>query len=258
MCGYFKRGQKVMDVKTVTMSAMGDSAIIIKFSESINIDVHLRIKSLSEYLDKRPFAGMLEYVPAFVTLTIFYNPLEVIKSNRNGKDMPFNIVKKKVEEILSNLGDDIEDKPRVVEIPVCYGGEFGPDLKFVAEHNNLTIEEVIDIHSSCENRVYMIGFAPGFPYLAGMSEKIAAPRRKTPRLSIPTGSVGIAGSQTGVYPISTPGGWQLIGKTPVQLFKPENEIPSLLRAGDIVKFKAISRAEYYEIQYEEEGKLKWA
>lgn len=257
-----KKGDGLMYAVKPTIKAMGDSAVIIKFSESINLKAHLVIKVLSEYLDKRPFAGMIEYVPAFTTMTIFYNPLEVMRKNpHDNKDIPFDVVKKKIEDILCNLGSNIEDKPRIVEIPVCYGGEFGPDLKFVAEYNNLTIEEVIDIHSSCENRVYMIGFAPGFPYLAGMSEKIASPRRKTPRLAIPAGSVGIAGNQTGVYPISTPGGWQLIGRTPLQLFRPEDNIPSLLRAGDIVKFKAISRAEYYEIQEAQcrkEGKLKWA
>ncbi|MCY6485121.1 5-oxoprolinase subunit PxpB [Clostridium aestuarii] len=241
---------------------MGDSAIIIKFSEKINVNTHLTIKALSEYLDNNPFKGMIEYVPAFVTLTVFYNPLEIIKSSKNIKGLenktPFNIVKMIIENILLKIENKINDKPRVVEIPVCYGEEFGSDLKFVAEHNNLTVEEVIKIHSECENRVYMIGFAPGFPYLAGMSEKIAAPRRKTPRLAIPAGSVGIAGSQTGVYPIETPGGWQLIGRTPLELFKPESDIPSLLQAGDIVKFKAISRAQYYEIKYEAEGSLKWA
>lgn len=246
----------------VEINPMGDSAIIIKFNNEIDINTHLKIKVLSEYLDKNPFTGMIEYVPAFVTMTIFYNPLEVIKEARNKHDLqnkiPYEIVFSIIKDILSKIKDDIKDDPRIVEIPVCYEEEFGPDLKFVAEHNNLSVEEVIQIHLSCENRVHMIGFAPGFPYLAGMSEKIAAPRKKTPRLSIPAGSVGIAGSQTGVYPISTPGGWQIIGKTPLELFRPESEVPSLLQSGDVVKFKAISKDEYYQFKYEYEGVLKWA
>ncbi|KGM95798.1 5-oxoprolinase subunit PxpB [Clostridium botulinum] len=245
--------------KLMTIKPMGDCAITLKFSEDINIDTHLKIKSLSEYLDKNPFEWMVEYVPSFVSLTIFYNPLEVIKEFSEKSDIPFNIVKSQIEKVLSKLEEKVIDNPKIVEIPVCYGGEFGPDLSFVAEHNNLTIEEVIDIHSSFENRVYMIGFAPGFPYLAGMSNRISTPRRITPRLSIPAGSVGIAGNQTGVYPISTPGGWQLIGRTPVDLFNPQSESPSILKVGDIVKFKEILRKEYYEIKYSKEEKiLKWA
>jgi inhibitor of KinA len=129
---------------------------------------------------------------------------------------------------------------------VCYGGELGPDLEFVAEHNKLSAEEVIGIHSASVYLVYMIGFAPGFPYIGGMSGKIAAPRRSSPRLKIPAGSVGIAGSQTGIYPIETPGGWQLIGQTPLKLFQPESKSPSLLKAGDVIQFKPISYNQFLE------------
>src|SRR4030095_8558884 len=121
---------------------------------------------------------------------------------------------------------------RTIEIPVCYGGEYGPDLSLVAELNGLTEEEVIAIHAGGSYLVHMLGFAPGFPYLGGMSERIAAPRHQTPRTIIPQGSVGIAGKQTGIYSVATPGGWQLIGRTPLALFRPQDEIPSLLRPGD--------------------------
>ena len=141
---------------------------------------------------------------------------------------------------------------RTVSIPVCYGGEFGPDLEYVARHNNLTTDEVIHIHSSGEYLVYMIGFAPGFPFLGGLSPKIATPRRPSPRATIPAGSVGIAGMQTGVYPIETPGGWQLIGRTPQKLFLPNENPPSLLQAGDVVKFCPISFQEYQESVYKEQ------
>jgi inhibitor of KinA len=146
----------------------------------------------------------------------------------------------------------VKQHPRVVEIPVCYGGEFGPDLGYVAEHNQLSVEEVIEIHTSGQYLVYMIGFAPGFPYLGGMSERIMAPRRQSPRLAIPAGTVGIAGMQTGVYPIETPGGWQLIGRTPLALFRPQDNPPSLLQSGDIVRFCQISDKEYEEYKEEDQ------
>ena len=123
-------------------------------------------------------------------------------------------------------------------------GSWGPDVDVVAAHNRLTPEEIIRIHTSVEYLVYMIGFAPGFPYLGGMPERIATPRRESPRVSIPAGSVGIAGQQTGVYPIATPGGWQIIGRTPLRLFQPEQEQPTLLQAGDRVRFRQITEAEY--------------
>jgi len=138
-------------------------------------------------------------------------------------------------------------QPEIVEIPVCYGGEYGPDLGFVAEHNGLSQEEVIKIHSEGRYLTYMVGFAPGFPYLGGLSEKIAAPRKESPRLKIPEGTVGIAGNQTGVYPITTPGGWQLIGRTPFRLFHPGKNPPTLLKAGNIVVFKPISEQEYKQL-----------
>jgi inhibitor of KinA len=140
-----------------------------------------------------------------------------------------------------------------VDIPVCYGGDFGPDLDAVSSHTGLSTEEVVAIHGEPDYLVYMIGFAPGFPYLGGMSERLASPRRESPRAKIPPGSVGIAGSQTGVYPIETPGGWQLIGRTPLRLFRPERDEPSLLRTGDRVRFQAIDRAEYGDLLERDAG-----
>lgn len=237
---------------SVEMFSLGDSAIIIEFDKNINIETHIKVKTLTTYLNEHPFLGMIECVPAFTTVTVFYDVFKIynenFKNNRrqsfSSEESPYSIVKSIIEKILASLEDCVEDKPRTIEIPVCYGGDFGPDLEYVAKYNGITTEEVIDIHSSGEYLVYMIGFAPGFPYLGGMSERIAAPRRQSPRFLIPDGTVGIAGKQTGVYPIGTPGGWQLIGKTPLELFRPKDHIPSLLRAGDIIKFKSISLSEY--------------
>ncbi|MFC4767921.1 5-oxoprolinase subunit PxpB [Effusibacillus consociatus] len=221
-------------VSYVELIPLGDSAVIVQLGQTIHLETHRKVKTLAAYLDQHPIPGMVEYVPAFTTVTVFYDPLRT----------SYKVICSVLEEIVSELGDTLDAEPRAVEIPVCYGGEFGPDLEFVAEHNGLTPDEVIDIHSNGEYLVYMIGFAPGFPYLGGMSERIAAPRRESPRLSIPAGTVGIAGSQTGVYPIGTPGGWQLIGRTPLALFRPNENPPSLLQAGDIVRFRPISREEY--------------
>ena len=137
-------------------------------------------------------------------------------------------------------------------IPTLYGGEAGPDLEFVAGHNQLTPAEVVRIHSSVPYRIYMIGFTPGFPYLGGMSEKIAAPRLKTPRTKIPAGSVGIAGTQTGLYPVESPGGWQLIGRTPLQVFDPRSEQPFIYSAGDFLQFQPVSATEYESIRQDVE------
>ncbi|SEN22711.1 5-oxoprolinase subunit PxpB [Lihuaxuella thermophila] len=220
---------------SVECAPLGDTAVIIQFGQTISLETHRKVKMLASYLDQHPIPGMVEYVPAFTTVAVFYDPLKISYSS----------VCSMLEQIVSELREPVNVQPRTVEIPVCYGGEFGPDLEFVAKHNGLTPEEVIDIHSNGEYLVYMIGFAPGFPYLGGMPERIAAPRRESPRLSIPAGTVGIAGTQTGVYPIATPGGWQLIGRTPLPLFRPDQNPPSLLQAGDLVRFRPISPEAYH-------------
>ncbi len=219
----------------------------------ISEQTHRVVSALTKRIENDPFPGFIECVPAFTSVTVFYQPFEVYRKMESGKavDSPYEKVKALIEHHLQELTMEEETNQRTVEIPVCYGGRFGPDLEEVADINGLTAQEVIDIHTSGEYLVYMIGFAPGFPYLGGMSEKIAAPRRSSPRTTIPAGSVGIAGMQTGVYPLSTPGGWQLIGNTPLELFKPYEQPPSLLRAGDIVKFVSVTEEEYHALK---EGK----
>nr|WP_229725228.1 5-oxoprolinase subunit PxpB [Paenibacillus abyssi] len=237
-----------IDEFPMQMFPLGESAIRIELGTSIHPDIHRRVKRVTDYLDKHPFPGMIECVPAFTSVTVFYNPLQVRKLHIDDPELKdqtcYEIISTIIQRLASRMNDTSSDQPRVVEIPVCYGGEFGPDLNVVAEHNGITPEEVIDIHAGGEYLVYMIGFAPGFPYLGEMSERIATPRRPSPRTSIPEGTVGIAGMQTGIYPISTPGGWQLIGRTPLRLFRPHEHPPSLLQSGDIVKFRSISQEEY--------------
>lgn len=228
----------------------GESAVIVEFGTGIHPEIHYKVKAFTEVLDTESFPGMIEYMPAYASVTVFYDPVKVKKSQQeSGRDqqkLSCEIVCSLLERILGKLDDSAVQSPRVIEIPVCYGGEFGPDLEYVAEHNHLTVDEVIHIHVSNQCLVYMIGFAPGFPYLGGMSERIATPRRITPRPAIPAGSVGIAGLQTGVYPITTPGGWQLIGRTPLALFRPYHDSPSLLQAGDLIQFRPISAQKFEE------------
>ena len=232
---------------------VGEAALMVEFGKGINPETNKKVKALADYLDQRPLPGMLEYVSAYSSVTVFYNPAQVKQFQKEQwhlqpKLLAYQVLAELLKEVLSKLDNGVATVPRTVEIPVCYGGEFGPDLAYVAEYNNITIEEVIEIHCQGQYLVYMIGFAPGFPYLGGMSEKIATPRRPSPRLEIPAGSVGIAGMQTGVYPIATPGGWQLIGRTPLSLFRPQDECPSLLQAGDIIRFRPIPLAEYGEYE----------
>jgi len=225
---------------------LGDCGILIRLGERIDEEVHQQVAALSAHLDEHRFPGMLEQVPAFTSVAVYYDPVAVSRQPLEGgaPASPYARACARLTELLSGAPVTRPPHPRLIEIPACYGGSLGPDLAFVAEHNGLTGDEVVRIHLECEYRVHMIGFAPGFPYLGGMSDRIAAPRRASPRVAVPAGSVGIAGAQTGVYPVETPGGWQLIGRTPLTLFRPGDDPPTLLRMGDHVRFRAISRAEY--------------
>jgi inhibitor of KinA len=230
------------------MLPLGDSAILVNLGERVDLETHNKVRVLSEYLEKHPFEGMVECIPAFTSVTVFFDTVRLflnhMKPTMQDADYPYDRVAAIIQDILGRLDESVLAAPRVIEIPVCYGGEFGVDLEHVASINRLTVDEVVNIHASGDYLVYMVGFAPGFPYLGGMSGRIAAPRRQTPRLAIPAGTVGIAGEQTGVYPIETPGGWNLIGRTPRSLFLPKQQPPTLTEAGNIVRFYPITRKEY--------------
>lgn len=237
-----------MSEQNYRMIPYGEAGIMIQFGNQISPDIHQQVAALSSYLDQHPFPGMKEYIPAFTSVTIFFDPWVVRQTMPAGVgsliSASYDRMVYHFEQVLKNLGKGHDFEPEKVIIPVCYGGDFGPDLEYVAEYNGLTPEEVVRIHSEGEYLVYMIGFSPGFPYLGGMSQKIATPRRSTPRLKIPAGSVGIAGDQTGAYSIESPGGWQLIGQTPLDLFRPEAEPPILLKSGNIIQFQPITLEEY--------------
>ncbi|WP_160672273.1 5-oxoprolinase subunit PxpB [Clostridium sp. C8-1-8] len=231
-----------MGEDNINISQITETSALIEFGVKIDKEINKKIRLFCKYLDKSSFYGFIEYVPYFTSVSVVYNPLAI------GSSEPFEAVKSILEDIISKIDFKVQYEEHIVEIPVCYEKEFAPDLEYVAKANNLTIEEVVEIHSNGEYIVYMIGFAPGFPYLGGLSEKIHTERRSTPRTVIPAGSVGIAGSQTGVYPIETPGGWQIIGRTPLKLFDLNSDEKTLLKCGDIAKFYSISYDEYKRLK----------
>ena len=226
-----------------TLSPLGDQAVVIEVGNEINTTSERKVKAIVSRLEAAPPSWMIEYIPAYTTVTIIYSIQAFL-----GGDSPYEAVCERIRGELKDVKEAADVQQRVVKIPVLYGGKYGPDLDFVAKHNGLTADEVIAIHTSGDYTVHMIGFAPGFPFIGGMSEQIGAPRRKTPRLKIPARSVGIAGVQTGVYPIETPGGWQLIGRTPLELFLPNENPPSLLMAGDKIRFYKITSEEYEDLR----------
>lgn len=188
-----------------------------------------------------PPPGFIDLVPAFVSVVVHYDP---IVAARDGNATPYDRVMDHLRDRLAGLRVEELAAPRLVEIPVCYGGDLGPDLDDVARAHDLTADEVVALHAGADYLVHMIGFMPGFAYLGGLPERIATPRRKTPRTAVPAGTVGIGGRQTGVYPLVSPGGWNLIGRTPVKIFDIARDEPTLLLTGDRVRFQPISRAEF--------------
>ena len=228
--------EKIMgNVKILTE---GDTSMLIVFGEEISPLINAKIASAVRLMKQQKIEGIVDIIPSFAALLINYNPQVV----------SYGTLKKRMQAILSMDLDTQEAAKRVFEIPVCYGGEFGPDLENIAQHAGLSCEEVVEIHSSCDYLIYMLGFLPGFCYLGGLDERIHTPRLANPRLSIPAGSVGIGGSQTGIYPMDSPGGWQLMGKTPVRTYDPQREIPILVNAGEYIRFIPISEKEFSEIK----------
>lgn len=212
---------------------VSESALMISFEQVISGEVHDKVMNLQKVLVEKPFPGFVECVPAYASLTMFYDLFTLRKKVKSVLPYLTDLLEHRLQE-LSELKSTYES--RLIQIPVKYNGE---DLGFVAESNGLELKEVIKRHSSSVYRVHMLGFLPGFAYLGGMDARIATPRRISPRLVVDAGSVGIAGPQTGIYPMRSPGGWQLIGKTDVLLFDPRMSEPVLLKVGDTIKFTEI-------------------
>ena len=219
----------------------GDQAVTVEWGSTIDEHINRQVHAFARKVEALSHPAITEVVPTYRSATVHYRP-EVLS---------YEELKHLLAPLAQGSAEEAEELP-VVEIPVCYGGEYGPDLLEVAQHCSLTPEEVIARHTAPTYRIYMLGFTPGFPYLGGMDPSIAAPRRKEPRIHIPAGSVGIAGEQTGVYPIVSPGGWQLIGRTPLRLFDPQKEQPILLSAGAGIRFMPIDEEAFRKME-EKEG-----
>jgi KipI family sensor histidine kinase inhibitor len=230
-------------MQNVKILTAGDSSILIQFGNSIDPEINGKIAATVQLMREQHIEGVVDIIPAFCSLLINYDP-RVISYDR---------MKTRMEQILSMEIAAGTRKKKVYQIPVCYGGSFGPDLDNIAEHAALTPQEVIDIHTSTDYLIYMLGFLPGFTYLGGLDERIHTPRLANPRIRIPAGSVGIGGSQTGIYPMDSPGGWQLMGMTPVKTYDPNREVPILVEAGDYIRFVPVDEAEYERIKAEVEA-----
>ncbi len=225
------------------ITPLGDSALVVELGDAISESTHLRVQAAWRALTAESLPGVSETVPAYTTITLFYDPWAVVQAGAPADGIA-EWLGAKVRERLKNPPKTAQAKPRTVEVPVGYGGDFGPDLGRVAAQAKLSPEEVVKRHAKAEYRVHLIGFSPGFPYLGGLPKELQTPRHAKPRMAVPAGSVGIGGEQTGIYPQATPGGWNLIGRTPRRLFRPEENPPVLLQAGDIVKFRAITPEEF--------------
>jgi KipI family sensor histidine kinase inhibitor len=215
-----------------------DQSLLVYFGHEITLQAHERVRRLLRLHELEPIAGIRNLHPAYCSLLVKFDALKLRHAE--------------LEVILKKYLDRLEEvslpEPRQVELPVCYGGEYGPDLSDVAAMHGVTTGQAIELHSSASYLVYFLGFVPGFAYLGGLPEALVTPRLATPRRRVPAGSVGIAGSQTGVYPFATPGGWRLLGRTPMAMFRTDREALSLLSIGDRVRFTPISRERFAALE----------
>ncbi len=222
--------------------SLGDAAISIDFGNQINEKINEEVIARFRQLQEHPIPGMIEAIPAYASLTIYYD-IPRIKKNIPANILVYDWIKQQVEQRMQLPTGSTVSNERLMRIPVCYDAEKAPDLQHLASIKKISIEEIIHIHVSGIYKVYMLGFLPGFPYMGELDEQIVMPRKPQP-VPVKAGSVGIAGKQTGIYPLASPGGWTIIGQTPLKLFRAENKEPALLRAGDRVQFYPITKQEF--------------
>jgi KipI family sensor histidine kinase inhibitor len=212
---------------------MGDRAVLVELGDDISPHINQKVRGLYIGTKGHRIKGIKDLVPSYRSLMVVYDPLII----------SLNSLESQMNEIWNALDDARLPDPRTVEIPVVYGDKYGPDLEWIADYHKMTRQDVIRLHTQPTYQVYMIGFMPGYPYMGEVPDELVTPRRKTPRTHVPGGSVGIAQKQTGIYPVASPGGWQIIGRTPVRLFDPQGKPPSFLEMGDRVKFFVITEQE---------------
>jgi inhibitor of KinA len=216
----------------------GDRVLLVEYGDAIDLSINEKVRAMTELLRKEPPAGVELVLPAYCSLAIIYDPLITAPG----------VLKSTLRALETRLGRADIPEPRTVEIPVCYGGDFGPDIQFVADHNGIGVPEVIALHTARPYHIYTIGFAPGFCYLGGLDKRLHAPRLSTPRKHVAAGSVGIAEAQTGIYPLDSPGGWRLIGRTPIKIFDARRASPFMYQTGDSLQFVAITPEQYRRIR----------
>ncbi|WP_455243072.1 5-oxoprolinase subunit PxpB [Petrachloros mirabilis] len=215
---------------TFRLLPLGDTALTVEFGNVIDPALNQQVIAFADVVRRAKWSGVLDVVPTYRSVTIHVDPLQ----------LDVTTLSDRVREISAQALRESAVQSRTHHIPIIYGGEWGPDLEGVADFAKLSLAETIRLHCSVSYRVYMLGFSPGFPYMGIVPERIAMPRLATPRLAVPAGSVGIADTQTGIYPIATPGGWRLIGRTPIQLYRPGSGVPFLIKPGDWVRFEPIT------------------
>lgn len=225
-----------------TIFPLGDSAITIDYGNFIDESVNRKIIAIFNHLQKKPLPGMIEAVPAFSSITVYYDIALLRKLP--GNKSAYEFVKQKLAHELKYNFETSAGHSRIIRIPACYDTAFAPDLATISSVKKVPVDEIIRLHTGKKYRVYMLGFLPGFAYMGEVDESIAMPRLAQPRQKVAAGSIGIAGKQTGIYPLDSPGGWQIIGRTPLKLFDALNKEPTLFMAGDEVQFDSISRDEY--------------
>jgi len=226
-----------------TIYPLGDTALTLDYGNVIDPVINKQVLQLFQKLKALELPFIIDIIPAYASLTVYYNVVEV-RQHLDGNATAYKAMQHLLESTISSLLAEEEVLPRSIKVPVCYSSKYAPDLKGLAGAKGLTAEEVIHLHTSKTYRVYMIGFMPGFPYMGEVNEQIAMPRKLQPRVQVEAGAVGIAGRQTGIYPQASPGGWQIIGRTPVALFDPHRQIPTLLKPGDEVEFYSITEDEF--------------
>ncbi len=219
----------------MTLATLGDSAVVLTVSDDLDEAAIAKAQAIAAVIGLHPPTGTIEAVAAFTSVTVFYDPSKIPS---------FAGLRSAIEELAVRTAGKSDGSARLVEIPVCYGGEFGPDLEDIATKCDLSPQRVVELHSGAEYVVQAIGFAPGFAYLGGLPPKIHTPRRITPRIEVSEGSVGIGGAQTGVYPFATPGGWNILGRTPLKMFDARRKDPAVLKSGDRVRFRVITSKEF--------------
>jgi len=234
------RRRSVNHVNHFRIVPAGDSALIVEFEERIDPIVNARAVALADAIQTANIPGVRDVAPSFRSVAVYFDPLRT----------PYDVLIDALEEHAARPVDDAARHRDPIRIPVCYGGDLGPDLPHVAAFARISEAEVIELHASTTYRVFMLGFVAGFAYMGIVNDRIAMPRHATPRVRVPQGTVGIAGVQTGIYPAETPGGWQLIGRTPIKPFDASRPEPFLMKAGDAVQFYAIDRAQYDRLEDE--------